>query len=202
MPIFALTKEKIVSNALNLLGSPAITSFASGGEVARAASDAYDYLLPTDIAKNNWRFATKLQQISLLVETPIIDNWLYIYQLPTDYLAFVRTHPLIPYQIFGNKKFYCNQPSDQELILEYRFAPDPEDLPLYFVDYFQYSLATVLALSVAHSIQTSEIMQKRTAIEFQKAIFADSQSNLTRPIRSNPFITCRGASSRDITWGG
>lgn len=186
----ALTKVQIISSAANLLNKGPITSISSADVFASSAEDTFDYLLPSILAKKNWRFATALIQLSQKIEVPIVDEWQYIYTLPADYLALVRTYPYsLNFQIYQNQLLYTNL---SELKIEYRFLPDISKLPAHFVEYFIWELAASMSLTGS----SSESLYKTLALKANdlriQATAADSQSHPNQAIVSHPFAEVRG----------
>lgn len=185
----ALTKVQIISNAINLLNKGPITSISDGGVFSSAAESTFDYLYPSIISKSNWRFATKLIQLSLLVDEPIVDNWTKIFQLPPDYLALHRTYPYtLDFTIYENKKLYTNL---SEMKLEYRFLPAVTLLPDYFVEYLTYELAANLGLSGAASESLYTKLVEKANKRRREATATDAKSHPNTAIISNPIIDAR-----------
>lgn len=64
----ALTKVQIISNALAQLGHAPVVSLIDQDELVVAAEQAFDMLLPSVLSANNWRFASKIEQLSFLLK--------------------------------------------------------------------------------------------------------------------------------------
>lgn len=179
-------KIEICSFALNKLGKSAITTFEGTGALGSTVESEYKLALRSDIANKSWRFATKIQQMSKLVETPNTDTeWSVIYQLPSDYLSMWRVYPQSNYQIYADNKLYSNESTS--LTAEYRFEPVPTSLPDYYVDYFQFLLAKRLAMAVAIDIRFTEVMEKQMMQMLISAFAADSQAHPNETILDSPF---------------
>lgn len=186
----ATTKIQIIRNAIAFLGEGSITTVSSGGQFASFAEDIYDLTISAVLAKENWRFATAIVSLSQLVNEPIVDEWMYIYQLPADYLSLIRLYPdNRDFQIYQNKLLYANV---NELKVEYRFKPDESRFPRYFEEYFTYYLAGRLALTAGISKETVALLEKKEESAYKGAIAADGSSHPTNSIKDAPYINIRG----------
>lgn len=184
----AWNKVQIISLSLGLLGKGPIESIDAAGDYAAAAGAQYDLLLPAELCKYNWRFATALVQLARIVETPLTDNWTYIFQLPADYLTVWKMYPQVPYQIYENKKLYANT---NILKIEYRFMPNVVLLPAYFVQYFSARLAHILAVAVAENKTYADTMEKMAGTWLLQALSADAMAHPNQSTVSNPFDDVR-----------
>lgn len=184
----AWNKVQIVSLALGLLGKGPIESIDAAGDYAAAAGAHYDLLLPAELCKYNWRFATAIVQLARTVETPLIDEWLYVYQLPSDYLTVWKMYPQTKYQIYENKKLYANVDT---LKIEYRFMPNVVLLPAYFVQYFATRLAQILAVAVAENKTYADTMEKMANTWLLQALSTDAQAHPNQSTVNNPFQDVR-----------
>jgi hypothetical protein len=181
------SKLDMINLTLNVLNKQSVNSLEGSGEFSDSANRAYDLLLPAELSAQSWRFATKVQQLSVLVDAPVLTQWSYQLQLPTDYLSAVRTHPKVMFQIYEDKIF-CNY---NEVLLEYRFMPDATALPPYFVHYFVLKMAAWFADAVANDNNLSKSLEGKAQFELQKALYTDSQSHPTPAIQSNPLVQVR-----------
>ena len=185
------TKISIIQDAVNLLNTGTIVSISDTDDFAVSAGNTFDYLLADDLANNNWRFATALVTLSRLVQTPIIDNYRYIYLLPADYLTLHRLWPLDKnYKIFESKHLYAN---GESYIAEYRFVPHVSKLPAYYVKYFIELLASRLALTGAGSEDLSAKIQKWADFSYARAISIDSKAHPTQTFDENSLLDVRNA---------
>ena len=177
----------IVNLAFNKLNKASVASFADAGEFAAAAEKTFELLYPSAIAGKSWRFATKLQQLSVLITPPIIDNWTYAMQLPADYLAAVRTWPVMDYQIYQSQ-LYAN---NNIVTLEYRYLVNVTHLPVYFVHYLAVLIAAWFADTVANDEKLSSKLAAEAQIQLGEALFTDSQSHPIPAMNLNPLIQAR-----------
>jgi len=189
----AYTKLQIVKQALQLIGKRPISSQADGGELADTAFEWFDTLLQASVGQYDWRFATKVVQLSKLAGTPIITRFTLIYATPADLESLrnvtdVSGTPTLEFQIFEGTQIFAIQ---DPLFAEYRFVPDSSKLPGYFVNYFSHELGAVLANTSGYSETVSELLQNRARSLLSLALAADAQQHPNIPIISSPFIENR-----------
>ena len=187
----AFTRIQIISNALTIIGKGPVNDTSSIGDIGAAIEEAYDLLYPTFLAADNWRFNVRQQALSKLVQTPLIDNWDSIYQLPSDYLALIRLDPRSDFQIYEDKVFS----NANELNAEYRFLTLEANLPAYWVTYFVYALAEHVALAVALQESYAKVMEAKKDFAYSKALAVDGYSHPNQAIVDAPFISARFGST-------
>ena len=172
----ATTKTSIISTAITQLGHAPIQTLDEPDDMTVAAEQAYDLLLPAVLAENNWRFAVQIQQLSLTVDTPVVDDWQYIYNLPADFLKTIRVYPNVyDWKIYENLKLYTNVAAP--LYMEYVYQPDPSRLPPSFVRYFCFEIADYIALSNAQRPEYASIIMRKKTIAQANAAAVDAQNN-------------------------
>lgn len=157
----AMTKTKIISNALTQLGHDPIITLDQPDQLTLAAEQAYDLLVPSILETNNWRFATQIAQLSKLPETPPSGSyWTSVYQLPAGFLKNIRIYPQnYEYDIYENFKIYSNW--NGEIWMEYIFMPDPSRFPNLFALFVSYDIAVYLALSNAQKPEYFNVLEKK-----------------------------------------
>lgn len=181
------SKLDILNLSFNILNKNAVDDLVNAGEFTDSASRAFDMLYPSCISGKSWRFATTTQQLSLLIPPPPIAMWMYQLQLPADYLAAVRTFPAMPYQIYKDRMYTNNN----NVLLEYRFLPDPTHLPAYFVHWFSIVIAAWFADAVAENDTLAQKLENRAQTQLGEALFTDSQSHPTPAMGLNPLVQVR-----------
>jgi hypothetical protein len=182
------SKQDIINLSFNVLNKSSVNTLEDSGEFSDSANRAFDMLLPAELSVQSWRFATKVQQLSVLVDAPPLQRWTYQLQLPADYLSAIQIFPRVGYQIYEDK-MYCNH---NAVILEYRFVPHPTALPSYFVHYFVLKLASWFANAVANDDNLARSIEAKCNFELQKALFTDSQSHPIPAMGNNPITQVRG----------
>jgi hypothetical protein len=185
------TKTSIISNAVTLMGHAPILSLIDQDELIVAAEQLFDMKLPSVLSSANWRFATKIEQLSQLVETPP-PPYLYVYQLPSGWLKTLQVWPnTYDWDIFNGNKIYAFQ--DTEWYMQFIYQPDVSQLPPWFVDYFIYEIAAPLALTNAEKTEYFSVLeQKRTSMQaLAMSIDCQNRPQFTQvdfPVLGNRFI--------------
>jgi len=192
----ATTKVKIISSAVALLGNAPVTTLNNANDLVNAAEQAYDLLLPSVLANNNWRFAVQIQQLSKTLEVPPQET-LYsaVYLLPAGYLKTIRVYPQnYGWEIFQSNKVYTNFNTTSPFYMEYVFQPDPSLLPSYFVSYFVYEIAAYLALSNAQKPEYFSVLEQRRVSALAMAAASDAQNRPNSSQVDFPVLSNRTAS--------
>ena len=188
IPQLAWTKLDWINLSLNVLGKKSVASIEDSGEFADSLKRAFDLLYPKEIAQYDWRFATKIEVLSKLVNPPPDPMYNFAYTLPSDYLSLRRLHPAtINFQIY-EKELWTNVDG---LSMEYRFLPDPSQCPSYFVNYFVLVLAKWFAKSVAQDSRLAAELSNEIMVEKGTAMYVDAQSRPTHRIFQNPVVDAR-----------
>jgi hypothetical protein len=192
----ALTKTKIVSLAVMLLGHAPIQTLDNADDLVIAADQAYDMLLPSVLGTGNWRFAITISQLSL---SPMIPDpntgWQNIYLLPSGYLKNIRIIPQnYVYEIYNSNLIYCNWGTQSPMFMEYAFLPDVSLLPMVFVNYFIYEIAAFVALSSAQKPDYYGALEQKRITQLAIAAATDAQnrpqlSPVIMPVLANRNIT-------------
>lgn len=192
----AYTKTSIISLAINLLGHKPIQSLEDADDMVIVAEQAFDILLPSILSTGNWRFAIKIEQLTLsTLVPPIQTGWSQIYLLPSGYLGNIRIIPQnYDYEIYANSQIWCNWGTESQVFMEYIFQPDISQLTPSFVNYFIYEIATFNALANAQRPDYFSELQKEKNIKWAIAAATDAKNrpNFTQkviPVLSNRFIS-------------
>ena len=181
------SKVDIVSNALLLVGHPAISSFdPDQGAGAAVGAALYDTTLEFMLSTTYWRFSVKQQSLNRLTAAPL-EGWKYAFQLPTDLVTVHRIRPHSNYQIFGDL-LYSNHDS---LIADYVYKPDATELPAYFVQAIQYKLAADFAISITNDTQKNALYEQKYDREVKIAMAADAKNHPPEQIVDQPFTSVR-----------
>jgi len=170
----SLTKTQIISNALMQLGHKPISSLTGGDSLVVAADQIYDVKITSVLSRSNWRFATQIQQLSVVAETPP-PQWKTTYLLPAGYLKTIRLWPNIyVWDIYADQKIYAQY--EGALYMEYIFLPDVSLFPAHFVDYFTYEISTALALSNAQKAEYYPLLNEQRIQQQGLSMAIDAQN--------------------------
>lgn len=183
------SKIDIANLALTSIGADRIETLDEDSETARKVNSIYERLLKSMLRSHFWNFATKEIVLSRLVETPLLDDYTYIFQLPSDYIR-LRKVSIYPdsYKIKG-RRIYCNSDS---LSIEYvSFNDDPNEYDALFVDAF----ATRIAAELCFSITKNATLTQNKWIEFKekytKSISVDGQEETPDSIDASSWVNSR-----------
>jgi hypothetical protein len=84
-------KFNIINLALRRLGTDPISSIGEDTENYRKVDDIYKINLMSLLRAHPWNFAKKEVALSLSADVPVLDDYTYIFDLPTDYLRLSKT---------------------------------------------------------------------------------------------------------------
>lgn len=183
------TDIEIMSTAVVLLGKKPFTTIADDSEFAVSTQMFWDLLVSSELAKNMWKFATKIVDLSQVAAfNPDFAWYNTAYDLPADFLSLVRVYPDIPYQIFG-RRIYCASTGRLQLIYNWDVPVSYWSAP--FKEYMVYALASKLAPSVTENVNMTQIMMLERDKAKAIAMYVDSQNSPSVPIQSSPWIEAR-----------
>lgn len=187
MAIETNSKIGLISKALVLCGEAPLQSLSDDRYGATVGAGLFEILYEAELQSNRWRFSMKKGALSRLVSEPL-NEWQYIYQLPTDMLLLIgMTYPQ-PYEIYG-QHLYTNATTVE---IEYQFKPDIDKLPAYFALLMVYVLAKDMVSPITENVDKHNMMQKKYVPQRDRAMFADAQSRPARAIIDSPFTDVRG----------
>ena len=152
------------------------------------AANLYDNIVQNELTKHRWGFARRKAQLSLLVETPLDDDWRSVYQLPSNLLVLIKLNPNTGYQIYGDK-VYTNL--SQTLHCDYISNAPESDWPVYFSKMIEYALARDFASSIRDSAASGDRMAAEYLNASRMARYTDSQQHPQTAIVNKPFISAR-----------
>ena len=176
-----------------LLGHKPIISLSDADDMVISAEQAYDILLPSVLSTGNWRFAMKIQQLTLSTDVPPPQtNYQQIYLLPAGYLKNIRIIPEnYVYEIYSNNQIWCNWGTQSPVFMEYAYLPDTATLPANFINYFIYEIATFLCLSTAQKPDYFKALEAKKNVQWAIAAAADAQNRPQFVEYDIPMLTKR-----------
>ena len=192
IPVAADSPLDICSRSLILIGAEPISSFDDGSTEALVCVNLYEDLVRTSLTNTRWRFATNQQVLNRLTNEPT-GRYDQAYQLPTDSImvhALTVNDNNIDYQLYGDKAF-ANTSTADVVIAAYTFRVSATHFPSYFTIAVTFSLAVVLATSIARDASLAQLMTVRADGAMAKARSLDSQQQTTRVLETTRFLTAR-----------
>jgi len=167
------TAISISSNALIRLGANTINSFGDGMVEAIVADNLYTTTYRSLLSERRWSFAQAQAQLGKLTEAPK-SGFVTVWQLPADFIRLIRVIPdYLNYGVYQNK-LHVDSDLD-ELFVDYLFEPDEQDLPYYFQEYLELSLAAAFAIPVTDNENKSQAMMNLKNEAGRHARSVDSQ---------------------------
>ena len=192
IPVAADSPLDICSRSLILIGAEPISSFDDGSTEALVCVNLYEDLVRTSLTNTRWRFATNQQVLNRLTNEPT-GRYDQAYQLPTDSImvhALTVNDNNIDYQLYGDKAF-ANTSTADIVVADYTFRVSEIHFPSYFTIAVTFSLAVVLATSIARDASLAQLMTVRADGAMAKARSLDSQQQTTRVLETTRFLTAR-----------
>ncbi len=172
-------------------GSP-IASFEDGTVEADVCDAMYEDVARAALTNTRWRFATNQSTLTRLASAPT-GRFDAAYQLPATMLMLnaitVADFP-IEYDIYGDKA-YCNAVDTDTVIADYIFRANEANWPPYFTIAVEFSMAAVLAISVARDASLGGLMEQKANLYMMQARRLDSQQQTTRKLNTSRFIAQR-----------
>lgn len=184
------TEIEIISAAIAMVGKQqTVNTIDGGGALAEDAQKLYDILVTAELGSNRWRFAQTFKQISILTTlVPTFAGWLYECELPSDLIMLQAVYPNQNYILMGQRLL---TQSNQPLTAVYSHTVPVSKWPPGFSMYIVYHLASMLGISVTNSDRMLARIAKGMTMWESRALFADAQSCVTLPFRSNPYVDIR-----------
>ena len=188
----ANTPIKICSRASVLMGGSPISSFTDGTVESDVCDAMYEDVARASLTNTRWRFATNQSVLTRIVSSPT-GRFDAAYQLPADMLMMnaITVNDLpIEYDIYGDKA-YCNAVANDTVIGDYIFRAEEANWPPYFTIAVEFTMAGILAVSVARDPQLASLMEQKANIFMMQARRLDSQQQTTRKLNTSRFIAQR-----------
>ncbi len=192
MPDIANTAIKVCSRASLLMGGSPITSFTDGTAEADVCDAMYEDIARAALTNSRWRFATNQAVLNRLATAPT-SRWDSAYQLPSGTLTVnavtVNDYP-IGFDTYGDN-VYCNASATEEVVADYIFRATEAQWPSYFTVAVEYSMAAVLAVSVARDASLAQMLEQKASLTMMQARNRDSQRQTTKKLDTSRFIAQR-----------
>lgn len=188
----ANTAIKICSRASVLMGGSPISSFTDGTVESDVCDAMYEDVARSALSNTRWRFATNQSTLTRLSTAPT-SRFDAAYQLPSGMLMLnaVTVNDLpIEYDLYGDK-VYCDAVATDAVIADYIFRATEANWPPYFTISVEFSMAAVLAISVARDAQLSSLLEQKANVYMMQARRLDSQQQTTRKLNTSRFIAQR-----------
>lgn len=159
------SKVEIINMALRSLGAVSISSLTENSENARKMVAGYEIYLKALLRLHPWSFNKKEASLSQLTDTPILEDYTYIYSLPSDFIRLNKTsvEPDYSHKI----KERCLYSNADSVKIEYGYYLDD---PARYDDAFVEAFAAKLAAELCYSITRDKDMTQIKWKEFKEKI--------------------------------
>jgi hypothetical protein len=181
-----LTKIKIISNALSLLGLPPINQIDFNDKNHIIALNFYDLVLPDVLSAINWNFAKTVVSLNKLDEDSPFSDYTNVFSLPNNpkFLIIDDLIPRVNYRIL-NDKLYTDYDGNDLKTVYVTSDINANELPLYFVRYLTTELAKILCFPITGDYQLLQFLMNESLLLSSKTKMVDSrlkqQGQLSKP---------------------
>ena len=121
------------------------------------------------------------------------SRWAAAYQMPSDTLtvsAVTVGDTPIQFDTYGDK-IYTNASVSEEVVVDYIFRATEATWPSYFTLPVEYSMASLLAVSVARDASLSQLLEQKAQMFMLQARGRDSQRQTTQKLNTSRYMAQR-----------
>lgn len=175
------TDISICNAGLLMIGADEINSFDDETREARICSALYETTKDELLQSHPWLFTKQQVELAKTANTPILQ-YQYEYQIPPGSLRILRKDTLAnDYEVYQDKLLS----DDDGVTIVHQIDPGEENYPSYFVRLLEFSMAEVLAASVAQDESLAQLFGNRKKEQMRKARGIDAQNQPNRRINEN-----------------
>ena len=181
------TKVSICSNALLMLGSPAISSFDDGTDISGLVSNIYEESRDSLLRSHLWNFAIKRVQLASESTTPV-SGYAYQHALPADCLRLIEVEDIRDFTIERRKVLTDESP------INIKYVERVTDVSLYdasFIELLQQKIIAEIAYTITKSETKSQNEMQKFAAMLRQARFIDSTEDPAPQFDRSIFLTTR-----------
>lgn len=166
------SKIDIINLAMIAIGQQPLVSLSDNTKAARLVLAMYDSRRDAVLQEHPWKFATKRTTLSSPVSTAPAFGWSYAYQLPADFIRFVKMlHLDRQFKIEGGQILS----NDGTLDIEYVYRVTQDGLfDAMFVEAFAARLAFELVMPMTGDSSRKEQAWKEYATKIAQAKFSNA----------------------------
>jgi len=179
----------ICNLALTMLSTSRIASLTEDTENARKCNAVYDLTRDSLLTDSYWNFALAESTLALVDDTPTIEDWAYIFQLPVNCLLVVHNDGDYPYAILGRKLYSNNSTCKIRYIKQ---VTDASSFSKGFMRAFAARLAADLCYGITQNASLTQGMEAKAVQAMKEAKWTDSQEGIGNVPIGSSFITERG----------
>lgn len=184
-------KVAIINVALRSLGALGISSVTDDDdENARRMNAIYDPILKALLRSHPWSFAKKEITLSQITTEPVLEDYAYIYNLPSDFMRLNKTsvEPDYSHKIKG-RRLYSNASS---ISIEYGyFCTDPNQYDAAFSEALSAKLAAELAYSITRDKDIVKLKWDEFKVKFNIAKSLNGQEVTPDEAQESQWLNSR-----------
>jgi hypothetical protein len=178
----------IANRALTLLSANRILGFDEASEEARKMNAIFEDTRDALLSEHNWNFAIAERTLALLSDAPLLNEYVYAYQLPSDCLRVIRMVDDEEFKREGNK-LYTN--SNDPRIEYIKRETDPTKFSKGFVKAFASRLAADLCFGITQNATFATNMDAVATRDLKEAKWSDAQEGQGTNVIQGEFIIAR-----------
>jgi hypothetical protein len=173
----------ICNLALTMLSTSRIASLTEDSENARKCNAIFDLTRDNLLTQHYWNFSLKEASLALSEDTPTIEDWAYIFQIPTDCLLIAYNDGDYPYAVVGDK-LYSN---DSTCNIRYvSRVTNPQLFSSGFLTALATRLAADLCFGITQNATLAQAMEAKAVQALREAKWTDAQEGIGNvPITSS-----------------
>ncbi len=177
------SKTSIISHAFSLLGKEPVNDVNST-PLVQAVSSLYDTMYSSTLS-HPWTFAMQIgYQLSRLNVTTGVDEWQYVYQIPSDLIAAWNVRPNVRFNRFEDK-IYANV---NKLYLDYTKSVSEDKLPPFVAETLEYLTAAKCAMLITGDKDLAKSFQQVSTNMLAAAMSRDAQGQSSSYFYSQPLF--------------
>ena len=198
------TELCFINAALTRTGNEPLASLEDGSAAATIATENYEKVILSELARSRFKLPSKVAQLSLIDEDEMgepPEPWLYGYTLPTD-IVKIRTVMVagasIPYEQLGRVVF-CNQDGSSEVVAKYLWRPPESWFAPEFSEGIIRRLEAIFLRGLGERYEEAEARDKAADQQFAFARSSDAQAQTpTDPVISTTLRARAGQVSSTL----
>jgi hypothetical protein len=181
----AVSNISIANRALTLLGAERITAFDEESEQARKINAIFESTRDALLSEHNWNFARKERALSLLSDEPLMDDYTYAYQIPSDCIRVLRWESYFEFAIYGDRLYSNSTTANIEYISK---ITDPTKFSAGFVKAFAARLAADLAFPITQNATLAKNAEEIAMRDLKEAKWSDAQEGKGTVVINGTFL--------------
>ena len=184
------TKLEVINAAMTSLRATHLVTVGEDTEVGRKVTAGYEIILRALLRSFVWSFAKKEVALVISATAAVLDDYEYVFDLPTDFVRLLKTsvEPDYTHKI----KARCLYSNSDAVSIEYiYFIDDPENYDDAFVDAFVAKLAAELCYAITADKKLVEIKWAEFKVKNNIARSANGQEQTPDAPQADLWLNSR-----------